>query len=461
MAEVVSVLSVRAHEKGLQLQCQISGRFPETILSDPARLRQTLTNLVGNAIKFTETGSVKVVGRLEKSIGTQRLAIDVIDTGIGVASDAIGKIFDPFLQADGSVARRFGGTGLGLAISKRFSEMLGGGIRVKSKVGKGSVFTVTIDTGPLNDVRMLDQHQLEMQWTEQEDEEHHAQFVLPACHILVVDDNKANRNLLSLMLQKAGANVQLASNGREAVDLASKGRFDVILMDMQMPIMDGYTATSRLREQGQTLPIIALTGHAMKGDEEKCLRAGCTGYLTKPVKMRDLFGHLYDIVGKPLGHTKTEPTQSGTPRTQSLPKTRSPSSIQEHQENRDPDVGDNGLMASLPERLEPPSRKVRDELGLPTDDAEYFELVEPFVQVLHEYLNDMCRACDEEDYETVAQLAHSIKGSGGTLGYDQFTTPAKQLEQAAKQKDPKATPALIKQLISLSQRMVLPATAPL
>jgi signal transduction histidine kinase/CheY-like chemotaxis protein len=282
IADVVSLMRVRAKAKGLPLDVQYDGPVPETICSDPTRLRQILINVVGNAIKFTETGSVHIVSRLLNEAGEQpRLQFDVIDTGIGIPAGKIEKIFKPFTQADGSTTLNFGGTGLGLSISKRLVELLGGEFSVSSTVSKGSKFSITVATGPLDDVRLI--QDLSEAGVESTDENvaDTANLCLSNRRILLAEDGPDNQRLIGFILKKAGAEVTLADNGQLGLELAtiavSEGQpFDVILMDMQMPVLDGYSAVSQLRKEGYTLPIIALTAHAMSSDRQKCLDAMIT-----------------------------------------------------------------------------------------------------------------------------------------------------------------------------------------
>jgi PAS domain S-box-containing protein len=294
IADVVSLMRVRAKAKGLPLDVRYDGPVPEAICSDPTRLRQILINVVGNAIKFTETGSVLIVSRLLNEAGEQpKLQFDVIDTGVGIPADKIEQIFKPFTQADGSTTRNFGGTGLGLSISKRLVELLGGQISVSSTVGNGSTFSFTVSTGQLDDVRLIQdtaEAGVETVGSKTADD---TDAPLRNYRILLAEDGPDNQRLICFILKKAGAEVTLADNGQIGFDLAtaakSEGRpFDVILMDMQMPVLDGYEATRRLREDGYTLPIIALTAHAMSSDRQKCLDAGCDDYTTKPIDRKKL-----------------------------------------------------------------------------------------------------------------------------------------------------------------------------
>ncbi len=288
--ESAELLEVRATSKKLRLETEYGADIPSKIVTDPTRLRQILINLVGNAIKFTESGSVKIVTRLRPGkTESSQLQFDVIDTGIGISAEQVEKIFQPFTQADGSVTRRFGGTGLGLAISKRLVEALGGEITVSSKVGTGSTFSVTLPIG------MVVEERASRPSSERVNVSSSENSVLPLQdrRILLAEDGPDNQRLISFILKKAGAKVTVADNGQIgwglAIEAESEGNpFDVILMDMQMPVLDGYAATRKLREKGYSQPIIALTAHAMSSDRKKCLDAGCNDYATKPIDRKSL-----------------------------------------------------------------------------------------------------------------------------------------------------------------------------
>ena len=302
-ADVISLVRVRADAKHLPLEVAAEGPLPETIQTDSTRLRQILINLLGNAIKFTESGSVRLALSFAPESTPPQLVFKVIDTGIGMSADQVTKIFQPFSQAEASTARRFGGTGLGLTISMHLAQMLGGGITVESTPGAGSTFRVAVATGPLAGVQIVQRPEAVM--------EHRLSAgpatpkVSPAsgaplagCRVLLAEDGPDNQRLICFMLRKAGAQVTAVDNGREAVEAltapASTGvqeptpRCHVVLMDIQMPNMNGYEATRMLRSKGYTGPIIALTAHAMAGDREKCLEAGCDDYTTKPIRTEEI-----------------------------------------------------------------------------------------------------------------------------------------------------------------------------
>jgi signal transduction histidine kinase/predicted hydrocarbon binding protein/ActR/RegA family two-component response regulator len=300
VADVLSTMKVCADAKGLSLSLDYEGDIPENIQTDPFSLRQILVNLIGNAIKFTEIGGVRIVLRCVAGADKQpKLNFDVIDTGIGISKRQIDMLFQPFSQGDLSTCRRYGGTGLGLAISRRLAVMLGGNITVHSAAGKGSKFSVTIDTGSLDGIKLVDHPSQAAQG----DSQTLSEEIKLNCHILLAEDGPDNQRLIAFVLRKAGAEVTVAENGQEAMDLALEAQqnnrpFDVVLMDMQMPIMDGYQATRSLRNAGYTKPIVALTAQAMLGDQKKCLNAGCNGYLTKPINRIELLKAIEDYVPK-------------------------------------------------------------------------------------------------------------------------------------------------------------------
>jgi signal transduction histidine kinase/CheY-like chemotaxis protein len=295
--EVVSLMHVRATAKGLALDIEYAGKMPESIQSDPRRLRQILINIVGNAIKFTEVGGVRLAIGLCEESATPSLRIQVADTGIGMAAETLQGLFEPFMQADASTNRRFGGTGLGLTISKRLAELLGGDIEVASAPGRGSTFTLTMPTGSLEGVRMVDHPSdvrpavVEDRWTVDCNSES-----LHGRRVLVAEDGLDNQRFISYILERAGAEVAVACNGQAAVEIAvaadGDAAFDAILMDMQMPILDGYGAVQKLRAMNWKGPIVALTAYAMSEDRQKCLDAGCDDYLSKPIDRKALLRSL-------------------------------------------------------------------------------------------------------------------------------------------------------------------------
>ncbi|MEO0528942.1 MAG: ATP-binding protein [Planctomycetota bacterium] len=416
LVEVMSLLRVKAAEKGITLDCEWQTPAPTQIETDEARLRQLLVNLVGNAVKFTSDGGVRIVAALESTESDDpRLRFDVVDTGIGIASEKLSEIFQPFVQADASVTRKFGGTGLGLAICRRLAEAMGGELSVTSTVGEGSRFTLRLPTGPIDSTQTrpdpvcdgLESRQVQDQGKTRET------FALNGARLLVVDDGETNRRLISLVLRRAGAEVELAVNGREGVDAATTCEFDAILIDMQMPIMDGYAAAQRLRELGYDGPLIALTAHAMKGDERRCLDAGCSDYMTKPIDAPRLLGKLADLLNLP-----------------SVPS------------------------VSSEDRSEKPEELI--ESTLPTDDEEFRAVVETFLEKSRDEIATMQRLAGDGDWEKLRERVHWLKGSGGTAGYASLSEAAARLEeQLAGEPDRDSLMEATDRLANLHMRLVV------
>jgi PAS domain S-box-containing protein len=282
-ADIVSLLRVKANEKDVVLEFRAEASTQSLVVTDSLRVRQILLNVVGNAIKFTQAGSVKI-----RSFGSENAALgkmlyfEVTDTGIGIPDSEKYRIFDAFVQADGTLVRRFGGTGLGLALSRQLARSLGGDISVTKTIpGKGSTFLISIQDQP--EKRTPDSVRIE-----KPDHTVLPEDLLAGFNILVVDDSPDNRQLIWHLLTKFGAAVDFAENGILGYRKALAGKFDVVLMDIQMPEMDGYTATAKLRDAGYQKPIIALTAHAMSEVRKKCLLVGCSDHLPKPIKQNEL-----------------------------------------------------------------------------------------------------------------------------------------------------------------------------
>ncbi|MBL8220481.1 MAG: response regulator, partial [Bryobacterales bacterium] len=276
----VQTLMPKAAEKGIRLSYDVPASVPDSVLGDSVRIRQILLNMIGNALKFTAQGEVRVGVQLRRDLGDQVvLRFLVTDTGIGIAQDKLGIIFEAFRQADGSTNRTYGGTGLGLAISRRLVEMMGGEVAVESELGNGSCFSFTL---------RLDR--AEPQTFDAPAEEPLREG--PSLRILLAEDNPVNQKLALRVLEKRGHVVEVVPNGKLALEAVDQRTFDLVLMDVQMPEMDGLTATRLLRERengsGRRIPIVALTANAMKGDREKCLAAGMDSYVSKPIHVSEL-----------------------------------------------------------------------------------------------------------------------------------------------------------------------------
>lgn len=389
-SDVVSLLRPSAIAKGLQFRLRFGDQIPRMIHSDPVRIKQILMNLLGNALKFTDRGEIGLC--VSSTIVGDRcfVAFEVSDTGIGMTADQIGNLFQPFTQADSSTTRQFGGTGLGLAISKRLAELLGGGLSVESLIGVGSRFRATIDGGSIEKVELLDGLTEAVIERRQHDTEHRAISIRG--RILLAEDGPDNQRLLSHQLSKAGADVVIAENGRIAVELAQSQPFDLILMDMQMPVLDGYAATRELRGLSCDLPIVAITAHAMSDDRDKCLAAGCTDYLTKPVEKRKLL----TVVAKYLSRVPfTEPTA-----------------------------------------------KFASESARATYHSKYFndpdmaEIIAAFVGGLPQRCQRIRQWLHDREYPQLQRELHQLKGAGGGYGFDRISERAAEAEQALKNAEP-------------------------
>jgi signal transduction histidine kinase/DNA-binding NarL/FixJ family response regulator len=393
--EVRASMEVRARAKGLGFELQFATAMPDTIVTDAIRLKQILLNLIGNAIKFTDAGSVRVTFELCESEGAPAyFRIAVADTGVGMSDEEMSRLFQPFVQAGRSTARRFGGTGLGLSIAKTLVELLNGTIRVESHPGEGSTFVAEIEIGTPESVNYIASDELErLARHEAFDDVTHALPKL-SCRVLVVDDSPDHRRLVSHLLGRAGAEVALAENGHAALQRVLQGKvagraFDLILMDVNMPVLDGRAATQRLRSLGYTLPIIALTADSSGADARRALDAGCNAVCVKPVDAVALI----ETVSKHVKHETPMDTKRDTKRSLS---------------------------------------------GVPGDlaaaDDELNRLVQMFLDDLARDAQDMQSAFVADDLDSVARLAHRLKGTAGSYGFPALTEQAARLERSARAK---------------------------
>jgi PAS domain S-box-containing protein len=451
LAEVAAVLSGRAAEKGLALTVEWDGPAPATVLTDPTRLRQAVTNLVGNAIKFTPTGSVQVRAALLSEGPEPRLRVRVVDTGVGMKPDVLDRIFTPFAQADSSVTRQYGGTGLGLSISKQIAVALGGTLTVTSEYGRGSTFTLELPPGPLDGVALIDAAAAGGAVAGSRPVAAAPLADLRGVRVLLVEDGESNRKLATLVLARAGATVDYAEDGRQGVDRALAGRYDVVLMDMQMPVMDGYSAARLLRREGYAGPILALTAHAMRGDEERCRDAGCSGFLTKPIDMDLMVRTVREAAGD-LGRSA-----EANPADAAVDHSRPARATTCGQQSAAAPAGTPSV-ADPTGAPRPPEGPLVS--SLPSDDPDFAEIIVEFVDRLHERLGEMQAAWSAEDWAKLAELSHWVKGSGGTAGFHDLTAPARGLEAASRERRLADVAAGIDELRRLADRMVAPRVKP-
>lgn len=289
--EVTAILQNKANQNGIALSVRFAADLPAFVTSDPIRLKQILFNLVGNAIKFTPSGEVEIFVRHDRN----KILFDVRDTGIGITESQRQLLFQPFIQADGSITRRFGGTGLGLSLSRNLAKLLGGEVELLvSEIGHGSTFRASIE----NRVALQSSQELRNDQTSNLHDMIPKDVSLAGIEILVVDDSIDNQNLIDHILRKRGAKLEFAVDGLQATRKAAASRFDVILMDLQMPVMDGFAATEAVRKQGFRGPIIALTAHAMKDTHADCLRVGCSGFLPKPIDSMNLVNTIHRLLNE-------------------------------------------------------------------------------------------------------------------------------------------------------------------
>ena len=364
LADLRSLATPYAQEKGINFSIDCQFPLPATIQSDPLRLKQILINICHNAIKFTEKGfvSVKIHFEPEDNI----LKVFVTDTGVGMNSEQIERIFAAFEQADTSTTRQHGGTGLGLNISKRLTEMLGGSIQVESTVGAGSRFMVTVNTGQIDTSQLVYQHP-------QEPNIRHTPVIIPQNtihgHILIAEDNLDNQALISMYVRKAGCSIDVVENGKAAYEAALQKHYDLILMDMQMPVMGGLEATQKLRTAGYTGHIIALTANAMSEDKENCFSAGCNDFLSKPIERAQFL----TLLSKHLSLANNLTTDK----------------------NVEP------LYSTL--RLD--------------QEPDMLELIQIYSERLPTMIQNIVEAYEQQDWEKVENISHDIKSTSGNYGY--------------------------------------------
>jgi len=338
------------------------------------------------------------------------IRFDVEDTGIGIAKEVQDRIFEPYVQADSSTTRKFGGTGLGLAITKKLTNALGGRITVKSELEKGSVFSLVIPVGiDIHSQPTLDKY---------ESIEHclpsPAKSQRYAGHVLVAEDNPANQMLISILLKKMGFEVTLANNGQEAVDKAAQQSFDLIFMDIQMPVLHGFDATRILHKKGITAPIIALTANAMKGDEKKCLEAGCDGYIAKPIEPKKL----HETIRKFL-------------------------SVQDV-------AASAAITAASPATSSNSSSAIVSELA---NDPDLYVVAEIFVENVPTMIKEINEAAKKADTNLLKQLAHTLKGASGSAGFPVLAEKAALIEHSILQNTIDTLKANVDELSMLCQNL--------
>lgn len=421
LIEIESLMRPRMVSKRLELRTLLATAIPDRIISDPTRIRQILFNLVGNAVKFTNKGHVSICASVVPTNGKSKLRIEVEDTGAGMTPEQVASLFDPFTQGDPSVSRRFGGTGLGLTISRRLAMMMGGDVWLDfSTPGKGSRFVLELPLEVAPDSRYVcDLSALSVPTP--------GLVIERPCtlkgRILLAEDSEDNQHLISFHLSRAGAEITIAENGKVALQkmqdaIANHQSFDLLLSDMQMPEMDGYTLVRTLRAQGNSIPIIALTANAMSEDRDRCLAAGCNGYATKPINKVSLIAACSEWIEKTRGDARLSDNGTATA-------------------DASEDTMTNVLISEL------------------ADDPEMAELAARFALNLEPKVSSMTEHLINNRLDELAHLAHQIKGAGGGYGYPEISDAARQVEQAARSTtDPDTLQQAVRELSELCQRAI-------
>ena len=422
LAAIESLVRPEIKVKGLDFEVVAGDGLPAQIRTDPTRLRQCLLNLINNAIKFTEQGHVYVNVSLHQIDDKPFIRFDVEDTGIGIPEDKQAAVFESFTQVDGSSTRKFGGTGLGLTITKQLAGLLGGEVTVASEVGKGSVFSLTIPAGlDVTKQPFLDRHNIVAHLDTEQDKPEQAEF---SGHVLVAEDSKTNQKLIKSLLARLGLDVTTAENGKEAVDKALTTRFDLIFMDIQMPKMNGYKATKMLRKKGITTPIVALTAYAMKGDDAKCIEAGCDDYMSKPIDPENL----QQVLGKyvsPKGKDAGGQIDSIKSQADELCRV-----VCDTGKQGEPD---SETLRSWSEERVIDWADLADRCN--NDEELVKEIVEVFFADNPARLGTLAEAINTAKAVEIHSLSHMLKGAAATIGAKPLSKAAYRLELVGKQGD--------------------------
>lgn len=403
LAELYDFFSVKAHDDGIDLVIDTDSEVPSILIGDRARFRQILYNLVDNGIKFSHEGMVSLyVSCLNVDDNEASLEVRVRDTGVGLCPEGKERIFRSFHQEDSSSTREYGGTGLGLAISRQLARMMQGTITVESELGKGATFIVTVRMG-WKDIEIGEATSSPVKKKKITGEK--VDFC--GLHVLVVEDNETNRGVAEAMLTAMGITVESVENGKEAVDIAFQGCYDAILMDMQMPVMDGYQAMQKIRQEGacKEVPIIAMTAHALSEDKEQCLQAGADAYISKPVhkkRLQDLLATVLREKGHLVGSTDED----------------------------DPfDSMETGAEFVAESSLVDVEKAIR-QLGI-RDDV-YHRVLKTFCVDYQTFKDDYIQSSRENDIGKIQKMVHSLKGSSATVGAESLSKLATEADKICK-----------------------------
>jgi len=394
LQQAIQVIQPLAEAKKLKINLDISYPIPEFIYTDPTRLRQIVLNLCSNAVKFTEQGEITIRMRYLEPMA--KLQFTVVDTGIGMTDEEMERILHPFTQADSSITRRYGGTGLGLYISQQLVEKLGGHMSFFSKRYQGSEFDFTIDVGDVSNVKLIHNEQPNNSATEHE-------FYLPYQQVdataLIVDDTTENRDLLKYYLNQIGLQVEEALNGMEALTILKYKSYDLVLMDTNMPELDGISTIKALRENGYKNAILSVSANALQQDFQRSQLVGANGYITKPIEPKKFYETIYRLLEK---------NDDSDPATQTAAQT----------------------------------------------DARFESLVSRFLDHLPEKLKALSDAVERQDWALATDISHNLKGLGGGYGFQAITEHAKVLNDELKNGRCEFAPQLCKQLVDVCNQIL-------
>ena len=424
MSEINSLFNPQAKQKGLTFTIEYAPPVPDQITSDPLRLKQILFNFCSNAIKFTDQGDVTI--RISYQQDSPKLTFEILDTGVGLTIDQVENLFQPFTQADASITRRYGGTGLGLALSRKLADLLGGSVQAKSKLGEGSCFTLSIPTEEIMRHSQNDNLNLKQSLSldnvsiaSKNDNVDQNQPIRG--RILLVEDTPPIQDLIGLHLKKIGVDYVVAENGKVACDLAENEDFDLIFMDMQMPVMGGLEATRILRKNNFDKPIVALTANVLTSEKEACYSAGCNDFVTKPINRKILYDILYKfLVAKNhnMGHE----------------------TVNKFSEKN------SGLGSEC--NLKPIVSNLLEE------EPDLQNLIENYAKSLEITIDKIQSSLEAENIDELKFLAHDLKGSSGGYGFPKLTEKAVQIEHAIKNNNIESIKPIINQIRNCCKQII-------
>ncbi len=431
---IEAIYQQRSLEKGINFSFFHDDLIPDYLVGDAVKIKQILHNLVGNALKFTEQGSVKISTYLRSEEKEKNwIEFRVSDTGIGIENDKLEAIFKAFEQSNNSADRDFGGTGLGLAIVQKLVDLLGGEIKVKSTINKGSVFTVVL---PL---KTASQEEIDsiLKLTEEEN------YILDGTKVLIVEDNKVNQLVTSDLLVSKGCETTICENGQEAIEKLESNAFDIVLMDMQMPVMDGYTAMRIIRSNTESnyskIPIIALTAHVFSGELEKCIQAGATDYLSKPFEPKELFGMIWKLA-------KDSKTNDSNESGNTIPQNNSTNNQQGNSTSNTSISNDGNIHFTGIKSIEHPdlNESKKDDFNNHTlvdfkrlkeflngNDTILTSTLKAIKETFQECLSDLHKIAKEEDNDNLKRVIHKLKPNLEMIGSIYLHETSLRLEKSS------------------------------